>query len=235
MRTSPLALGALSLLVSSLAVAAPDHSIEIAPVDPGLKTRKVERIAYPEQLLAMGLGAECRVRVSIDKKGRTERVERADCPLDFARYTIAQMASWRWRDDGGTRAHTFEVVVHYRIDTPRAEKPDLLAALSDEREPIILGELDRAKISAVIAKDVEAITYCYQRRLAEDPSLAGKVVIKFIIAKDGSVSSANPKSSTLEDEQVERCLVGRIMRMRFPEPTGGGIVIVSYPFHFSSE
>ena len=32
---------------------------------------------------------------------------------------------------------------------------------------------------------------------------------------------------------VEQCVVGRFMRMQFPQPKGGGIVIVSYPFLFS--
>ena len=33
---------------------------------------------------------------------------------------------------------------------------------------------------------------------------------------------------------VENCVVGRFMRMQFPSPKGGGIVIVSYPFIFSA-
>ena len=37
----------------------------------------------------------------------------------------------------------------------------------------------------------------------------------------------------LDSSAVEQCIVGRFMRMQFPEPKGGGIVIVSYPFIFS--
>ena len=32
---------------------------------------------------------------------------------------------------------------------------------------------------------------------------------------------------------AESCIVGRFLRMQFPQPKGGGIVIVSYPFIFS--
>ena len=76
------------------------------------------------------------------------------------------------------------------------------------------------------------IRYCYQRELTKNPAIKGKIVIKFVIAKDGSVSSASKKTSTINNGAVEQCVVGRFMRMQFPEPKGGGIVIVSYPFTF---
>lgn len=100
-------------------------------------------------------------------------------------------------------------------------------------DPIILGALDRSLIDEVIKRHMNQIRYCYQRELTKNPSLAGKVVIKFVIAKDGTVSSASVKSSTMGNPGVESCISGRFMRMQFPEPKGGGIVIVSYPFLFS--
>jgi hypothetical protein len=99
-------------------------------------------------------------------------------------------------------------------------------------DPIILGALDRSLIDEVIKRHMNQIRYCYQRELTKNPSLAGKVVVKFVIAKDGSVSSASKKTSTINNGAVEQCVVGRFMRMQFPEPKGGGIVIVSYPFTF---
>lgn len=100
-------------------------------------------------------------------------------------------------------------------------------------DPIILGALDRSLIDEVIKRHMNQIKYCYQRELTKNPSLAGKIVIKFTIAKDGSVSSASRKTSTMGNASVEQCVVGRFMRMQFPQPKGGGIVIVSYPFLFS--
>lgn len=77
------------------------------------------------------------------------------------------------------------------------------------------------------------IRYCYQRELVKEPALAGRIVVKFTIGKDGTVSAASTKSSTMGNAAVETCVLGRFLRMSFPEPTGGGIVIVSYPFVFS--
>ncbi len=100
-------------------------------------------------------------------------------------------------------------------------------------DPIILGSLDRALIDEVIKRNMNQIRYCYQRELTKNPSLGGKIVIKFTIAKDGSVSAASTKTTTMNNSAVESCIVGRFMRMQFPQPKGGGIVIVSYPFIFS--
>ncbi|MBJ93331.1 MAG: hypothetical protein CMP23_02525 [Rickettsiales bacterium] len=102
-------------------------------------------------------------------------------------------------------------------------------------DPIILGALDKSIIDRVVKQHLAKIRYCYQKELNKNPKLFGKVVVKFVIAKDGSVSTASTKSSTLRNPIVEKCINSRFMRMRFPAPKGGGIVIVSYPFVFNSQ
>jgi pSer/pThr/pTyr-binding forkhead associated (FHA) protein/outer membrane biosynthesis protein TonB len=99
-------------------------------------------------------------------------------------------------------------------------------------DPIILGALDKSLIDAVIKKHMNQIRYCYQRELPKNPSLGGKVTVKFVISKTGSVSKASTKTSTMNNKAVEGCINSRFMRFQFPEPKGGGIVIVSYPFIF---
>jgi hypothetical protein len=100
-------------------------------------------------------------------------------------------------------------------------------------DPIILGALDRSLIDEVIKRHMNQIRYCYQRELSRNATLAGKVVIRFTIAGDGTVSQASTKETTMNNSAVEGCIVGRFQRMQFPEPRGGGVVIVSYPFLFS--
>lgn len=100
-------------------------------------------------------------------------------------------------------------------------------------DPIILGALDKSLIDAVIKRNMARIRYCYQRELTKNPSLGGKITVKFVIAKDGTVSSATTKSSTMNNPAVESCINSQFMKFQFPEPKGGGIVIVSYPFIFS--
>lgn len=99
--------------------------------------------------------------------------------------------------------------------------------------PLIVGALDRSLIDEVIKRNMSQIRYCYQRGLTREHSLAGKVTAKFVIGADGQVSRSDIKSSTLGDAEVDACIARRILSFQFPEPRGGGVVIVSYPFLFS--
>lgn len=97
----------------------------------------------------------------------------------------------------------------------------------------ILGSLTADLITPVIKRNMSHLRYCYQRELTKDPDLAGKVTVKFIISGKGSVDAAKVDASTLGSAAVESCIAGRFMRFQFPEPKGGGIVVVRYPLVFS--
>ena len=99
---------------------------------------------------------------------------------------------------------------------------------------IFLSGIDKSAVDRVVKSHLASIRYCYQRELPGNPDLSGKVVVKFVIAKDGTVSQSTIRSSTLRNQPAERCLVERFSRMRFVKPKGGGIAVVSYPLVFSS-
>lgn len=101
------------------------------------------------------------------------------------------------------------------------------------KEVVLVGNLDKSLIDEVIKRHLSQIRYCYQRELTRNPALGGKMVVKFTIAGDGSVSSAGTRSSSIGNAAVEQCVAGRFLRMTFPAPRGGGLAIVSYPFLFS--
>lgn len=94
--------------------------------------------------------------------------------------------------------------------------------------------MDKSLIDAVISRNLNQIRYCYQRELTDTPGLKGRIVVKFTIAGDGSVSNAAIKSTSMNSSAVENCIIGRFKKFKFPEPKGGGVVIVQYPFTFSS-
>ena len=95
--------------------------------------------------------------------------------------------------------------------------------------------LDRALIEAAIDPHRGDIAGCYQRIRQDHPELQGKVTVKIVIDKGGSVSKADLKSTTLNDADVEQCVIELLRKVRFPEPRGGGIVIMSYPVSFAPE
>ena len=106
-------------------------------------------------------------------------------------------------------------------------------SLPTQKETIILGSLDRSQVDAVIKRNLSKFRYCYQRELTKNPNLGGKVTVKFTIAKDGQVSAARTKVSSVSNSAVEGCLNKTMMQLKFPSPKGEGIVIVSYPFLFA--
>lgn len=110
--------------------------------------------------------------------------------------------------------------------------PGDMSAISGD--VITLGSLDKALVDAVVKRHAQSIRYCYQRELTKDPSLAGKVTVKFFIDRFGGVSKSSIKRSSLGSAAAESCIKERFMTMQFPEPKGGGVVIVSYPFLFSA-
>ena len=87
-------------------------------------------------------------------------------------------------------------------------------------------------IDQVVKQHLSQYRYCYQRELQKDHTLGGKVTLKWIIASDGTVSSASVKRTTVGNSAVTSCMLNVARRMQFPSPKGG-IVIVSYPFLFS--
>ncbi len=100
-----------------------------------------------------------------------------------------------------------------------------------------LGALDRDDIKAVIQRSQGGFKYCYEKGLQKNPGLSGRVEVevKIVIAATGKVSQATVETSSLNDEAVEQCLADRFRRLQFPEPDGGGIVIVRYPLVFTAQ
>jgi len=113
-------------------------------------------------------------------------------------------------------------------------EPKKEGRISTASEPTVLGALDGSLIDAVIKRHYNQIRYCYQRGLSRDGDLGGKLALRFVIAKDGTVSKADVKSNSVGSEEVGACVAERVSMMKFPEPRGGGIVIVTYPFLFSA-
>ncbi len=98
----------------------------------------------------------------------------------------------------------------------------------------VVGSLDREIIRRIIAKHRPEVKYCYEKELVKHKDLMGKVVVTFIIAGTGRVIKAYIKQSTMGNKAVEQCIVSRVKRWKFPQPKGGGIVEVTYPFIFKA-
>ncbi|NPC48602.1 TonB family protein [Corallococcus sp. AB032C] len=99
-------------------------------------------------------------------------------------------------------------------------------------DPEVMGSLDKELIRQVIQRNRGQIRYCYESLLNRFPKLGGKVSVKFVISANGSVATSNVAQSTAGNSDLETCVAGRVRTWKFPEPKGGGSVIVTYPFIF---
>lgn len=91
------------------------------------------------------------------------------------------------------------------------------------------GSLPKEEIRATVHRNIQDITDCYEGSLETHPNLTGDIMVKFIIATDGTVSMAAIAKTNLNLPVLEACIADAVKRWQFPKPEGG-IVIVSYPF-----
>ncbi len=99
----------------------------------------------------------------------------------------------------------------------------------------VLGEgLPRDVIMGVIRRHQSEIKFCYEKELQHNTSLAGKIAVSFTIDGSGNISDAQIAESGVDNANVEGCMLERIRRWKFPEPQGGGVVVVTFPWVFSA-
>lgn len=106
----------------------------------------------------------------------------------------------------------------------------------DEEAPRVpeRGTLSREAIRSVIRTKSSEYQACYESRLASAPDLAGRLVMLFVIAPTGAVEIVQAEDGPgAFDLPLEACVARVLAGLRFPQPTGGGIVIVHYPFVFA--
>jgi TPR repeat protein len=75
---------------------------------------------------------------------------------------------------------------------------------------------------------------CYERALVGNPNLQGRVTVRFVIGRDGSVSNVSNGGSTMPDGGVVSCVIRAVYGFSFPPPEGG-IVTVTLPFEFAPD
>ncbi len=73
---------------------------------------------------------------------------------------------------------------------------------------------------------------CYDNELTKNPELEGKIVVEWFIDNAGKPSDAKVISTTLNNKNVEDCVVQIIMKTQFPPAPTGAVVQTRYPFLF---
>jgi hypothetical protein len=93
------------------------------------------------------------------------------------------------------------------------------------------GRLPPAIIQKVIRASYAKMRACYEEGLKRTENLGGKVTTRFVIARDGSVTSHTMVCTSLPDPTVVNCVGQQFRTLRFPKPEAG-VVTVAYPITF---
>ena len=91
--------------------------------------------------------------------------------------------------------------------------------------------MDAAAIAREIHARRKAIGACYERALKQQPTLAGKLVVRFALAPAGTVSSVDIDEDTLRAPDVAACIRAVVLHWRFPALSEGAAEL-SFPFVF---
>lgn len=94
------------------------------------------------------------------------------------------------------------------------------------------GRIPPEVIQRVVRQNFGRMRACYEPALRSNPNLQGRVAVKFVIGRDGSVGSASNGGSDLPDSGVVSCVVRAFYGISFPQPEDG-IVTVTYPIMFT--
>ncbi len=94
------------------------------------------------------------------------------------------------------------------------------------------GFCKESDVLKVVKRRQRGIQFCYEKELARNPSLKGKVTMGWIIGTNGKAMRATVQNSSLGNKVVEGCMARNINRWRFEKPEGG-LCKIRFPFVFS--
>jgi hypothetical protein len=94
------------------------------------------------------------------------------------------------------------------------------------------GRLSVDVVQGVVRKSFAGFRACYENGMRTNPNLAGRVTVKFVIDRSGSVATAQDGGSEMTDPTVVGCVVRGFGNLSFPQPEGGMVTVV-YPIIFA--
>ena len=81
----------------------------------------------------------------------------------------------------------------------------------------IEGKLDKVVLREHVIKQRYALQKCYQKALAEDPSIKGEISLQFTISNGGEVIAAVSRQDTVKNEPLKKCVIDKMKSWEFPE------------------
>jgi hypothetical protein len=104
--------------------------------------------------------------------------------------------------------------------------------VADAAPEVESGEVDRDALNRYVKARKAAIVACYEKELKRNPTMKGKVVVRFSISTSGRATEIDIEENTLGNDAVSACIKAIIRTWVFPfKPESE--VPVAFPFVFS--
>jgi hypothetical protein len=94
----------------------------------------------------------------------------------------------------------------------------------------VTGALDKDIVRRIVRSHINEIRHCYNQALVRNPEAKGRITIDATIDDSGKVVAATPQPTEMNDPDIGGCMAKAFLRWKFPKPTDGANVTVSYPF-----
>ncbi len=95
--------------------------------------------------------------------------------------------------------------------------------------------LERDDVRMVVRTKLPEVRACFELGLAEQPTLEGRVALRFTIDAMGRVREPSVAADELGLAPVTECLLDSLATWQFPLPRDGRELTIVYPFHFTAE
>jgi hypothetical protein len=83
----------------------------------------------------------------------------------------------------------------------------------------------------VVRAHAAAVKYCYEKELQHHPKLVGRVDLAWVIRSNGTVDRVRVARSTMDQHEVEGCMVRQVKNWQFPR-SDAETIVGTYPFLF---
>ncbi len=104
-------------------------------------------------------------------------------------------------------------------------------SVAAEEAEVDSSDIDQAKLAAFVKARMGLIKACYENALKRNPSLKGKIAVRFTILETGGLADITPALNSLGSPEVASCIVNTMKAWR-TQFRPSGPVTVEYPFVF---
>jgi outer membrane biosynthesis protein TonB len=119
-----------------------------------------------------------------------------------------------------------------KVDLGSKKEVEVQGRVKDAVPEVESSDVDRDALARYVKARLKAIQNCYEKELKRNPSLKGKVVVRFSIKPSGRTGDIDIEENTLGNEAVGSCIRTVIRSWIFPFKPDDEVP-VAYPFVFS--